>query len=272
MDRTSARSRRFGGPLLALVALGALLAGCGDDGGDDEFSATTSTTVSEESTTTDADTTTTAPEEESREQSGSGPWAATAADRRGEVGTTATFECPGGGEAGSLWGVNIYTDDSSVCTAAVQMGLITFEEGGSVTIEILEGQDSYTGAEANGVTSKRYASWGGSFEFPDATPLEVSQLVEWNASARELAGKPEGTFTVDCPPEGTAGNLWGTGTYTDDSSVCTAAVHAGVITQDGGGEVTFTMLPGEESYQGSTANDITSNDYGSWSGSFRIDS
>jgi hypothetical protein len=32
------------------------------------------------------------------------------------------------------------------------------------------------------------------------------------------------------------------------------------------------MLPGEESYQGSTANGVTSNEYGAWSGSFRIDS
>ncbi len=258
----------------SLLVLTMVLASCGGDDEGDDFTAKETTTTEAESTTSESEgTTTTSDDEASRDQSGTGPWAATAADLRGEVGTTREFDCPAGGEPGRVWGVNVYTDDSSVCTAAVQMGLITFDDGGSVTIEMLDGQDSYQGAEANGVTSIRYSSWGGSFEFPSATPLEVSSRIEWNASARDVAGATtDGTLTVDCPPDGTAGSLWGTDTYTDDSSVCTAAVHTGVITLADGGEVTFSMLPGEESYEGSTANGVTSNEYGAWSGSFRVDS
>ncbi len=76
-----------------------------------------------------------------------------------------TFTLPAGGIAQECWGTDIYTDDSSIGTAAVHAGLITFAAGGTVTIRILPGQSSYTGSTANGVTSGDYGSWDGSFEF-----------------------------------------------------------------------------------------------------------
>ena len=50
----------------------------------------------------------------------------------------------------------------------------------------------------------------------------------------------------------------------------TAAVHAGLITLADGGQVTFRLTPGEESYTGSTANGVQSRDYGSWGASFQF--
>ena len=61
--------------------------------------------------------------------------------------------------------------------------------------------------------------------------------------------------------------VWGTGIYTDDSSVCTAAAHAGTIPMSGGSVIAI-ILPGQASYQGSTKNGITSFAYGQWYGSF----
>lgn len=92
-------------------------------------------------------------------------WAATAATYRENVGEHYDYDCPAGGEPYIVWGTAIYTDDSSVCTAAVHLGEITFEDGGSVTIEIQEGLDSYEGSERNGVTTSDYAAWPGSFVF-----------------------------------------------------------------------------------------------------------
>ncbi|MEZ5133629.1 MAG: LCCL domain-containing protein [Acidimicrobiales bacterium] len=51
-----------------------------------------------------------------------------------------------------------HTDDSSICTAAVHMGLITFEDGGEVTIVIEDGLNEYIGLESNDVTSNSYGS------------------------------------------------------------------------------------------------------------------
>lgn len=92
-------------------------------------------------------------------------WAATATEYRGNVGEHYDYDCPAGGTAHVVWGTDIYTDDSSVCTAAVHLGEITLEDGGSVTIEIAEGQDSYAGTERNGITTLSYPSWPASFVF-----------------------------------------------------------------------------------------------------------
>jgi hypothetical protein len=68
-----------------------------------------------------------------------------------------------------------------------------------------------------------------------------------------------------------SGAMWGTGTYTDDSSLCAAARHAGVITS-AGGSIIATISPGQSSYTGSTQNGLTSYSYGSWSGSVTVSS
>jgi hypothetical protein len=92
-------------------------------------------------------------------------WSTTAQQYPGPTGSQFVIACPSGGEANSIWGTTIYTDDSSICTAAVHMGLITLASGGEVTIEILDGQASYQGTEANGVTSNSWGSWARSFQF-----------------------------------------------------------------------------------------------------------
>jgi hypothetical protein len=94
-------------------------------------------------------------------------WLASATVVRGRTGERFTFRCPPGGSAGrGPFGTDVYADHSSVCTAAVHAGLITFASGGSVTIEIRAGQDFYAGsAGQGGVTSSSAGGWPGSFAF-----------------------------------------------------------------------------------------------------------
>ena len=90
-----------------------------------------------------------------------------------EVGAHFLFICPPGGFNSFLWGTDTYTSGSSVCTAAVHVGLINFAAGGSVVIEIRPGQDSYFGSLRNGVTSSDQGAWDRSFVFvgaPTGTP------------------------------------------------------------------------------------------------------
>jgi len=94
-------------------------------------------------------------------------WRANATPHRGMDGEQFEYECPAGGEPDTVWGTDVYTDDSSVCTAAVHVGLITLEEGGTVTIEIRPGEDSYESSERNGIESSPYPAWGGSFVVVD---------------------------------------------------------------------------------------------------------
>jgi len=204
-------------------------------------------------------------------------WGAQANGMRGKDGQRFSFRCPGGGALSSrLWGTDVYTDDSSICTAAVHAGLITVARGGTVAIEIRPGQGSYRGTSRNGVNSSDYGAWRGSFVFVSSglgEPLEDGaanvQTASWATQADSLRGKNGQRFSYRCPGGGQlSSRLWGTDTYTDDSSVCTAAAHAGLITASGGGTVTIEIRAGASSYLGSVRNGATSNDYGSWGGSF----
>ena len=58
---------------------------------------------------------------------------------------------------------NVYTDDSSICTAAVHDGLIALKDGGQVTIQILPGASSYRGTVKNGISTRGYGKWPGSY-------------------------------------------------------------------------------------------------------------
>ncbi|HVT82992.1 MAG TPA: LCCL domain-containing protein [Phycisphaerae bacterium] len=69
------------------------------------------------------------------------------------------------------------------------------------------------------------------------------------------------------------GNIWGGGggVYTDDSPLGVAAVHAGILKGGESATLKVTLLPGQQSYDAVTKNGITSNAYGPWDGSYRID-
>ena len=200
-------------------------------------------------------------------------WAATASDLRGRLDQDFTFICPPGGAVGSVWGTNIYTDDSSICSAAVHSGLITTKNGGQVTIRIRPGEELYDGEARNGVKSEEYGSFSGSFIFlkPDGAPLVVgpqAHVLTWDGSATRWRGRLDQDFIFDCPSNGSLGAVWGTDIYTDDSSICSAAVHAGIITAKAGGRVTIRIRPGAASYAGTTRHGVVSQPYGEFSGSF----
>lgn len=91
-------------------------------------------------------------------------WSTNATTYRGQN-IRVTYNCPGGGTAATVWGTDYYTDDSSICTAAVHYGLISFANGGRVTIEMRQGAASYTGSTRNGVSSNNYGAWSGSYVF-----------------------------------------------------------------------------------------------------------
>jgi hypothetical protein len=82
------------------------------------------------------------------------------------------------------------------------------------------------------------------------------------------AGKEIGAkFTVACPANCSGGSIWGTDTYTTDSSVCMAGIHAGVITAAKGGDVNVTVVKSLEKYEGSARNGITTSNWdSSWGG------
>lgn len=100
--------------------------------------------------------------------------------------------------------------------------------------------------------------------------LEAAQAFACPHNMTALRGTTASLQCI-CPPNMSFTTVWGErSSYTDDSDVCTAAVHAGIVTAAEGGAIAVTPRPGRASYRGSSSNGVTTLPYGSWSGSFTI--
>ncbi|MGH9933211.1 MAG: LCCL domain-containing protein [Pyrinomonadaceae bacterium] len=203
-------------------------------------------------------------------------WEANATSLKATDRQTMTLACSPGGTAHTVWGSDIYTSDSSICTAAVHSGLISFERGGTVTIELRPGRSIYGASERNGVTTSPYGSYQHSFVFKTPNTEAVVREAEdqtpvlWNTSASMVTLEIGKTLKFKCPGGGAESSVWGTDIYTTDSSICNAAVHAGKLKMDGGGSVTIELRPGESSYKGSTRNGIKTSAYEKYGSSFIV--
>jgi hypothetical protein len=92
-------------------------------------------------------------------------WSTTATTHRTETGMSFTYRCPAKeGNYRTVWGTDIYTDDSSICSAAVHAGMLT-DAGGVVAIQMMGRQQRFVGSPRNGVTTSNYGSWPGSYRF-----------------------------------------------------------------------------------------------------------
>jgi hypothetical protein len=161
----------------------------------------------------------------------------------------------------SVWGTDVYTDDSGLCRAALHAGVIT-PAGGSVTVIRGGGRPLYVGSERNGVSSNDFPAFPASIEFKGAAPPPPGPGLcpKYLGISRALPTP----FTCRCTGQATqSGSAWGTDVYTDDSSMCRAALHAGKIPLTGG---TITAIRGEGRalYVGSTRNGVQSNDFGAF--------
>jgi LCCL domain len=203
-------------------------------------------------------------------------WEMKATSLDGTDGQTFTVSCSPEGREHSVWGSDVYTADSSICTAGVHAGLITYQQGGDVTIQLRPGRAIYGCSERNGVTTSSYGSYQRSFVFKTPDIEEVVREAEeqtpvlWNTSAAMVSFEIGKTYKFKCPSGGKESSVWGTDTYTLDSSICNAAVHAGKLTMESGGSVTIELRPGESSYKGTARNGIKTNDYAKYGGSFVV--
>jgi hypothetical protein len=202
-------------------------------------------------------------------------WGDTAIALRNQPGSRFVYVCPAGGRKDQVWGTRVYADNSSVCSAALHAGAFTYGNGAIVTIEHLPGRASYTGSTQNGITSASLGAWPGSFQIigadngSDVTGVKMGGA-GWTASASRFRGQNGSRFRYICPGGATPGTVWGTNTYSDDSSVCTAGVHVGLFTAAAGGRMTIQIAPGQSSYGGSTNNGVTTRSEGSALGSFTV--
>jgi len=193
-------------------------------------------------------------------------------DYRGQDGATGTFRITGATD-GTVYGTGIYTDDSDLATAAVHAGLVRPGETRDLTIEILPGRAGYQGSGRNGIRSGDYGQWEGSFKFLDsASAADAAPRGRTLPDPGDLRGyRANVGQTLNFSVTGTTdGVIYGDGVYTDDSTLATAAVHAGLLAPGQRGVIAVVVMPGQQHYVGATRNNIDSRDYGAWDGSYRF--
>ncbi|HNW47693.1 MAG TPA: LCCL domain-containing protein [Thermotogota bacterium] len=175
-----------------------------------------------------------------------------------------------GTDTGKFWGTEIYTDDSRLSLAAVHSGSLQIGEYGIVEVTVLPGQDHYTGSAQNGVTSEDYGAWPGSYSLrrvSEETIIGIGQKDPGDLTPYRERTDAVLRFSVTGSDWG---SVWGSGVYTDDSTLAMVCVHAGLLRIGETGLIEVTLLPGLEEYEGSTQNGITSQSYGSWQWSYSV--
>lgn len=165
--------------------------------------------------------------------------------------------------SGSVWGSDLYTDDSNICRAARHAGMIG-PDGGTIWVFERPGVDAYPAVERNGVSSSSWAAWRRSIAFRPAAEAPSDGAPRIAACPSTAATLAIGTeLSCSCTIEAIgAGMVWGGGPYTADSGICRAARHAGSIGAYGG-MVRVRITPGEPGYPASERNGIRA---GQWAG------
>jgi hypothetical protein len=109
------------------------------------------------------------------------------------------------------------------------------------------------------------------------TPKMMEKLVKNGFFASE----PPSSLTELCQQVGETfyfkvtgqegGSIWGTDTYTGDSNLPTAAVHAGAVDAGDTSVVRVTVVAPLNQYQGTTRHGITSAHYGPYGTAYRVE-
>jgi TIR domain/LCCL domain len=182
------------------------------------------------------------------------------------------FRCTCGSDAasssGAVWGTDVYTDDSSLCLAALHAGVVG-AGGGTVTVLRGEGRQLYIGSARNGVASHDFGRYAASITF-DGTAMSSGPEPCPKMLAINRDVPTPFSCTCGAGAASSSGAVWGTDLYTDDSTLCLAALHAGAIGAEGG-LVTVLRSEGRPLYVGSARNGVTSHDFGSYAASIRFE-
>lgn len=105
---------------------------------------------------------------------------------------------------------------------------------------------------------------------PDNKDTEDITPIAWETTASGFKGEQGQTYTFRCPEKGTVYSIYGSDVYTDYSSICITAVHAGLFTLEQGGVITIEYRPGRSTYGSTVRNGIKSNTAGDYSRSFVV--
>jgi len=185
----------------------------------------------------------------------------------GSVGQIFRCHCPNcATEAKAMvFGTEIYHPKSSICKAAQHSGALEKGKFGEVLITLVGPKPIFNGSEGIDKTmSATFAGADKSFTLKSAKPITKISC-KTQANEHKFANAPTNTqFVIQCPKHCSKKKglqLFGTKFYTDNSSICLAAIHRGII-NDRGGEIKIVIAVGKDMYKASNGFGIASKVFG----------
>ncbi|XP_021112273.1 cysteine-rich secretory protein LCCL domain-containing 2 isoform X2 [Heterocephalus glaber] len=173
------------------------------------------------------------------------------------------YQCPAGclSSRASVFGTLFYESSSSICRAAIHYGILD-DRGGLVDVTRNGRKPFFVKSQRHGVEALSKYKPSSSFTVSKVKEQDldcyttVAQLCPFE---KPVSHCPR----VRCPAScGDEPAYWapviGTNIYTDTSSICRAAVHAGAIQDDVGGSVDVMPVDKKPSYVGSLRNGVQS--------------
>ncbi|XP_078720282.1 cysteine-rich secretory protein LCCL domain-containing 2-like [Lampetra fluviatilis] len=170
------------------------------------------------------------------------------------------YECPPSCLQGSgkVFGTLFYEVSSSICRAALHYGILD-DEGGWVDITRQGRKPFFIKSQRNGVQalSKHKASNAFSYSAVSVKSVDcsttVAQLCPYKKSSPHCP-------RMYCRPGcvNAESDVYGSKVYADNSSICRAAIHAGVITNSQGGYVDVMPVDKKNHYGSTHQNGILS--------------
>ncbi|XP_048372045.1 LOW QUALITY PROTEIN: cysteine-rich secretory protein LCCL domain-containing 2 [Sphaerodactylus townsendi] len=152
------------------------------------------------------------------------------------------YLCPAGclNNKGKVFGTSFYESSSSICRAAIHSGMLD-NRGGLVDITRRGRADFFVKSARNGVESISKFKPSNSFVLSKVTVQTLdcyTTVAELCPFKKPAAHCPRSYCPAYCKDEPSYwAPVYGTNVYADSSSICKAAVHAGVLTNDDGGYV-----------------------------------
>uniref|UniRef100_A0A3Q2Y7H5 Cysteine-rich secretory protein LCCL domain containing 1b n=1 Tax=Hippocampus comes TaxID=109280 RepID=A0A3Q2Y7H5_HIPCM len=177
-------------------------------------------------------------------------------------GTTCNrYECPPGcfDRHGKVVGTTSYDMQSSVCGAALHAGVID-NDGGWLDVTRLGRKQQFTKSYKNGIQSIGYNRSANSFKV-QSVPVKAVACDTTVALFCPFKKPVRHCPRLYCPKNclgGSQARVIGSKYYADKSSICRAALHAGVIQNEAGGYIDVMPVDRRRQYSGTSQNGITS--------------
>lgn len=154
------------------------------------------------------------------------------------VGERALVTCPAGCGAAVVWGTDAYTDDSTICSAAMHAGLIDLAHGGAFVLTIEAGRSSYEGSVRHGISTRPYGSWSRGFALAGLSTAPVDRPRDDAAAKPDKPAVGPGAGASAPNPGRLAAERLALGTLRGTlSSAATEARHVVTVDRDGDLEI-----------------------------------